>query len=135
MKTSKTEANIYKRVKNGPLQLQTYLVTTFDFTDIRENCDYLAQYSILYKYRSGFKTKHSTDLCLSYLNDKILKGFDNGLFTSMVLIDLQNTFDTINQNLKAIGFCDDSVSWFHSYLTDWAFLVSIENTYSNISYI
>ena len=31
MQTSKIEANIKKRVKNGPLQLQTYFVTTFDF--------------------------------------------------------------------------------------------------------
>ena len=102
--------------------------------------DYLAQYNILYKYQSGFRTKHSTDLCLSYLNDKILKGFDNGLFTGMVLIDLQKAFDTINYNiplekLKTNGFCEDTVNWFHSYLTDWAFLVSIENKYSSISKI
>ena len=102
--------------------------------------DYLAQYNILYKYQSGFKAKHSTDLCLSYLNDKILKGFDNGLFTGMILIDLQKAFDTIDHNillekLKAIGFCDDTVNWFHSYLTDWAFLVSIEIKYSSISKI
>ena len=32
--------------------------------------DYLAQYNFLYIYQSGFRTK----LCLSYLNDKILKG-------------------------------------------------------------
>ena len=82
--------------------------------------DYLAQYNILYKYQSGFRTKHSTDLCLSYLNDKILKGFDNGLFTGMILIDLQKAFDTIGHNillekLKAINFCDDTASWFHSH--------------------
>ena len=102
--------------------------------------DYLAQYNILYKYQSGFRTKHSTDLCLLYLNDKILKGFDNGLFTGMILIDLQKAFDTIHHNillekLKAIGFCDDTVNWFHSYLTDRAFLVSIVNKYSGISKI
>ena len=102
--------------------------------------DYLAQYNILYKYQSSFRAKHSTDLCLSYLNDKILKGFDNGLFTDMILIDLQKAFDTIDHNillekLKAIGFCDDTVNWFHSYLTDRAVLVSIENKYSNISKI
>ena len=102
--------------------------------------DYLAQYKILYKLQSGFGTIHSTDLCLSYLNDKILKGFDNGLFTGMVLTDLQKAFDTIDDNillerLKAIGFCDDTVNWFHSYLTDLAFLVSIENKYSSISKI
>ena len=72
-----------------------------------------------------------TDLCLSYLNDKILKGFDNGLFTGIILIDLQKAFDLIDHNillekLKATGFCDDTVNWFHSYLTDRAFLVSIE---------
>ena len=94
--------------------------------------DYLAQYNILYKYQSGFRTKHSTELCLSHRNNKILKGFHNGLFTGMVLIDLQKAFDTIDHNihlekLKAIGFCDDTVNWFHSYLTDRAFLVSIEN--------
>ena len=77
--------------------------------------DYLSQYNILYKYQSGFRTKQSTDLCLSYLKDKILKGFDNGLFTGMILIDLQKAFDTIDHNillvkLKTIGFCDDTVN-------------------------
>ena len=102
--------------------------------------DYLTQRNILYKYQSGFRTKHSTDLCLSYLNNKILKGSDNGIFTGMIIIDLQKAFDTIDHNillekLKAIGFCDDTVNWFHSYLTDRAFLVSIENKYSSISKI
>ena len=39
------------------------------------------------------------------------------------------------EKLKAIGFCDDTVNWFHSYLTDREFLVSIENKYSSISKI
>ena len=42
---------------------------------------------------------HSTDLCLSYLNDKILKGFDKDLMTGMILVDLQKTFDTIHNEL------------------------------------
>ena len=99
--------------------------------------DYLAQYHILYKYQSGFRTKHSTNLCLSYLNVKILKGFDIGLLTGMVLIDLQKAFDMIDHNillekLRVIGFCDDTVNWFHSYLTNQVFLVSIENKYASI---
>ena len=79
-------------------------------------------------------------MCLSYLNGKILKGFDKGLFTGMILIDLQKAFDAIDQNiliekLRAIDFCNGTVNWFHSYLNDRAFLVSIENKYSNISKI
>ena len=102
--------------------------------------DYLSQYNNLYKYQSGFRTKHSTDLYLSYLMTKILKGYDNGFFTGMILIDLQKTFDAIDhdmllEKLKVIGFCDDTVNWFHSYLTDRAFLISIESKYSSISKI
>ena len=95
---------------------------------------------ILQKYQSGFRRKYSTDLCLSYLNNKIWKGFDNGLLTGVILIDLKKVFDTINHNmllekLRASGFCDDIINWFHSDLTDPAFLVCIENEYSSITTI
>ena len=36
---------------------------------------------------------------LSYLYDKIMKGFDSGLLTGMVFIGLQKAFDTIDQNI------------------------------------
>ena len=94
--------------------------------------DYLAQYSILCKYQPGFRTKYSTDLSLSYLNDKILKGVNNGPFTGMILIDLQKAFDTINHNILLEKLVSN---WFHSYLTDRAYLVRIENKYSSISKI
>ena len=61
--------------------------------------DYLARYNILYKYQSGFRTKDSTGWRLSYFNDKILKGFDNVLFTGMTLTDLQKAFDTTDHNI------------------------------------
>ena len=37
------------------------------------------------------------------------------------------------EKLRTICFCDDTENWFQSYLTDQAFLVSIENKYSSIS--
>ena len=49
---------------------------------------FLNSKNLLYTYQSGFRKKHSTDFCLSYLNDKILKGFDRGMMTGMILIDL-----------------------------------------------
>ena len=44
--------------------------------------------NIWYKYQSGFRKHHSTDTCLSYLTDKVKIGFEEGLLTGMVLIDL-----------------------------------------------
>ena len=63
---------------------------------------FLVQNNILYNYQSGFRKKHSTDLCLSSLNDKILKGFKKGLLTGMILIDLQKTFDTVNHEILLV---------------------------------
>ena len=50
----------------------------------------------------------------SFLNNKILKGFDDGLVTGMILFDLQKAFGTINhdiilKNLRVIGFSDHTV--------------------------
>ena len=42
---------------------------------------FLNSKQLLYTYQSGFWKKHSTDFCLSYQNDKILKDFDKGLMT------------------------------------------------------
>ena len=61
--------------------------------------DYLNENNILYQYQSGLRTKHSTDTCLSLLNDMILTGIDNGMLTGMILIDLKKAFDTIDQEI------------------------------------
>ena len=38
-------------------------------------------------------------MCLSLLIDKILKGFDEGLLTRMILIDLQKAFDSVSYEI------------------------------------
>ena len=61
--------------------------------------EYLDKNNIFYKYQSGFRKHHSTDTCLSYLTDKVKIGFEEGLLTGMVLIDLQKAFDTIDHSI------------------------------------
>ena len=75
---------------------------------------------------------------MNFLNDKILKGFDDGLVTDMILIDLQKVFDTINHDillkkLSIIGFSDHTVKWFQSYLSNGRFTVDLENSFSEVS--
>ena len=57
------------------------------------------------------------DFCLSYLNYKILKAFDKGMMTDMILIDLQKVLDVIDhdvllQKLQATGFSKNTVNLF-----------------------
>ena len=72
------------------------------------------------------------------MSDKILKGFDDGLVTGMILIDLQKAFDTINHDillkkLSIIGFSNHAVKWFQSYLSNQEFTVNLENSFSEVS--
>ena len=46
-------------------------------------------------YQSGFRTNHSTDLCLAWLIDFVETGMDKQMHTDMILVDLQKEFDTL----------------------------------------
>ena len=90
----------------------------------------------LYRFQSGFRKKHSTGSCLTFLNDKILQGFDSGLYTGMILIDLQKAFDTINHNIllekmSLMGFSEKAIGWFKSYLSNRTFKVTIDKIFSS----
>ena len=101
---------------------------------------FLNSRSLLYNYQSGFRKNHSTDFCLSFLNDKTLKQFDQGLITGMILINLQKAFDTIDhdillQKLDATGVSKHLVNWFRSCLINRTFLVHLGNEFLLLSHI
>lgn len=78
---------------------------------------------------SSFRSSHLTDLFLSFLNDKISKGSKNGLYTGMILIDLQKTFDIINNKLQLdklipTSFSKNTISWYESYSEQYNFQAS-----------
>ena len=65
----------------------------------------------------------------------ILNGTENGERTGMILIDLQKAFDTLDHKIlldkmKCIGFSDNTIKWFHSYLTNRAFYASLGTIFS-----
>ena len=62
-------------------------------------------------YQSGFRKFHSTE------------GFDSGLLTGMVLIDLQKAFNTIDHNILIkkmpfLRFTDETIKWHTSHLSN-----------------
>ena len=50
-------------------------------------------------YQSGYRTNHSTDVCLNQLTDFVLAGMDKQIHTGMILVDHQKAFDTLNQRV------------------------------------
>ena len=91
---------------------------------------FLDENKILYTCQSGFRKHYSTDTCLSYLTDRLRNGFEKGLLTGMILIDLQKAFDTIDhsillEKMKCLSFSESTIRWFTSYLSNWSFIVSV----------
>ena len=63
-----------------PISLLLLLSKVFERVALDQTEEFLSLDKILYDYQSGFTKNHSTDTCFSFLNDKILKGSDDGLW-------------------------------------------------------
>ena len=50
-------------------------------------------------YQSGLRTNHSTDLYVAQLTDFILTGIDKQMHLSMILVDFQKAFNTLDQGV------------------------------------
>ena len=109
-----------KRSKENPensssISLLSLMSKVFERIVYDQVDNILRQNNILYNYQSRFRKNHSTDFCLSFLNDKILNDFDKGIFMGIMLIDLRNVFDTTNHEillgeLQASGFSQKAIA-------------------------
>ena len=93
-KGSLTEASNYRPISLLPLISKIIEKVIHNQTSV-----FLNSRNLLYNYQSGFGKNHSNEFCLSFLNDKILKDFDQGLITGMIFIHLQKAFDTIDHDI------------------------------------
>ena len=83
-----------------------------------------------------YRRSYSTKTALIDLSDRIKFSMDKGLYTGMVMLDLQKAFDTVNHaimsdKLGAIGCDDGSVNWFNSYLSNRSQFIDIKGTLSD----
>ena len=81
-------------------------------------------------YQRGSRKNHSADFCVAQLTDFILTGMDKQMHPSMILVDLQKAFNTLDQRvllekMKDFGFRTSVIKWFESYLSNRKFLVCI----------
>ena len=88
-KQAKLKPLLKKGAKDDPKKLSTtfFISSTIKIIEIAIHGQvqkYLDEKKILYRYQSGFRAHHSTDTCLSYLSDKILQGFESGMFKGMI---------------------------------------------------
>ena len=93
----------------------------------------MSKNKLLHRFQSDFRRNYSINTCLGHLTDKIT-GFEKGIFTEIILIDLQKAFDTIDHQIllkkvKYLGFSKNTITWFNSYLCERKFKISINTSY------
>jgi len=93
------------------------------------------KHGLFYQLKSGHGSSFQTDTGLIHLFDHIKLQTSEGLFTGMVMIDLQKAFNTVEhqiicQTLRYMGMKD--VKWFESYLTRLRQLLNVNGTESEL---
>ena len=90
-KSDKTEIGNYR-----PVSILTIISKVFGRVVCDQVESYLDQKKLLYKFQSGFRSRYSTDTCLTHLTDFIKFKMDKVHFVGMVLLDLQKVFGTVD---------------------------------------
>ena len=83
-KGSKTAPKNYHPISLLPLVSKIIEKVIHDQTQ-----SFLDKNDIIYRHQSGFRKFFSIDSFLPYLNNKIGTSFESGIYTGMILIDLQ----------------------------------------------
>ena len=94
----------------------------------------------IYDLQFGFRQQYSTFHALINITENIRKALDDGNVGCGVLVDLQNTFDTIDHQillakLNHYGIRGVSNDWFKSYLSNRNQYVSINGYESGLAAI
>ncbi|PVD19467.1 hypothetical protein C0Q70_19956 [Pomacea canaliculata] len=85
---------------------------------------HLDRYSLLDKFQSAYRPKHSCETALLRLMNDLLCSADAGKVTLVVLLDLSAAFDVIDHSTlltrlqMEVGIGGSALQWFHSYLSD-----------------
>ena len=84
--------------------------------------------------QSGFHGDYSTETALIHLFDHLKCQSTNGLYTGMIMLDLQKAFDTVDHRilcdkLKAMGV--QNVRWFELYLAHRKQIVAVKQSLSS----
>ena len=82
-----------------PISILPVVSKVFEREVFRQLYSYLTENSLLSKFQSGFRPKHSTATALIQMCDEWLENMDNGKLNGVVFLDIKKAFDSINHHI------------------------------------
>ena len=94
--------------------------------------EYFTKKKLFHESQYGFRTKHSTELAVTELTDRILINIDNKKLPLAIFMDLSKAFDTLDHKilidkLGYHGIRGTSLMLFESYLSQRIQYVEVDN--------
>ena len=105
-----------------PISVLPVVSKVFEKEVFRQLYSYLTENSLLSKFQSGFRPKHSTVTALIQMCDEWLENMDNGKLNGVVFLDIKKAFDSINNHIllnrmtELLRIFGMELKWFESYL-------------------
>ena len=128
---SRHDCNNYR-----PISLLSYIDKILERAVCSRLGQYFANLNFLCDSQFGFRAKHSTELALMSLLDRIYSAIDAGEFVLLISIDLRKAFEVIRHDvlldkLENVGIRGSILKWFDSYLKDRWHRTFVNNCYSD----
>ena len=106
-----------------PISNLTFLSKVIEQIIAKQLLAYLEINSLIPKFQSGFRKRHSTETAILRVNSDICDGIDRGDVALLALLDVSATFDTVDHGIllerlsNSYGIVGSAHEWFISYLT------------------
>ena len=128
---SRHDCNNYR-----PISLLSYIDKILEKAMCSRLGQYLTKINFLCDNQFGFRAKHSTELALLSLLDRIYSAVDAGEFVLLISIDLRKAFEVIRHDLlldklENVGIRGSVLKWFDSYLQNRWHRTFVNNSYSD----
>ena len=96
---------------------------------------YLSDNNLIHPNHHAYRPGHNTTTALLQMYDTWTEGLEHGKMCGVCLLDMSAAFDTVShelliKKLGLLGFKDDILQWFRSYLSDRRQCVSINGALS-----
>jgi hypothetical protein len=98
--------------------------------------DFFKNQKLIYELQFGFREKHSTEMSIITLIDRIISTLEKGHYTIGIFLDFSKAFDTVNHDillskLNKYGIRGVANDWIRSYLSNRQQYALINNHKSN----